>query len=189
MPESKDPSQARWFVVQLVTSDRPINLDTMPRLEVFDSYRLYTVAGRQDDGNVYALRAGFFSDDVSANTLCGYLKTFFAFPSVVRVSAAEHDRFQKPASAPNPAVRSPASKSPLNRLPAEAPPAVAQPVERKPVPVAKKTSTPQRAGAPKSLGEQLLAEAREVALAKSGRHPAPQPSGSWISRLLGGSKS
>ena len=173
LPEAQDASQARWFVVQLVTSDRPINLDMMPRLEVFESYRLYTVAGRQDDGNLFALRLGFFSDDLSANTLCGYLKTFFPFPTVIRVSTAEHARFEKPAAA--------APKTAAPTRPA-APPTAATPAVP-PAPVVKKS--PRHAGAKKSLAEQLRDEAREVQLSRSGRHRAPESSGSWISRLLG----
>lgn len=172
LPEAKDESQ-RWFVVQLVTSDRAINLDTMPHLEVFDSYRLYTVTGRQEDGNLFALRLGFFSDDVSANTLCGYLKTFFTFPTVLRVSAAEHDRFSLPAAAPKAAVPSR--------------PTFSAAVEPKAPPVEKRTQkTP---GTRKSLAQQLMDEAREVQMSRSGRHRAhTERSGSWISRLLGTQK-
>ena len=189
LPESQDTSQARWFVVQLVLSDRPINLDMMPRLEVFDSYRLYTVAGRQDGSSVHALRLGFFSDDVSATTLCGYLQTFFASPSVVRVSAAEHDRFLSPAAAAKSHKTAPSSNA---RVAAQ--PAVAQPIERNAAPPAKGVTKPHGArttgtqkvvSRTKSLGEQLLDEAREVQAARSGRHRIPQRSGSWITRLLG----
>ncbi len=189
LPESQDACQARWFVVQLVLSDRPINLDMMPRLEVFDSYRLYTVAGRQDGGHVHALRLGFFSDDLSATTLCGYLKTFFESPSVVRVSAAEHERFLNPLAAAK--SHKPASSSTVRVTP---PPAVAQPVERNAAPAAKRVTQPHGTIATgpqklvnrtKSLAEQLLDEAREVQMAKTGRHRVPQRSGSWISRLLG----
>lgn len=178
LPEAQDVSR-RWFVVQLVTSDRPINLEMMPRLEVFDSYHLYAVSGRQDDGNMFALRLGFFSDDVSANTLCGYLKTFFALPTVMRVSVAEQARFEKPASPAQAAVPSRVTKSPLAATPVV--PAVP---ERKAPPVVERSQRP--AGTKKSLAEQLRDEAREVQMSRSGRHRMPvQRSGSWISRLLG----
>ncbi len=178
LPEAQNVSQ-RWFVIQLVTSDRAINLDMMPHLEVFESYRLYTVRGRQDDGNLFALRLGFFSDDISANALCGYLKTFFAFPTVLRISAAEHARFAPPADAPKVAAASRATKAPVAATPAVAP--APQP---KAPPVA--VSSPRSAGTNKSLAEQLLDEAREVQMSRSGRHRMPaERSGSWISRLLG----
>jgi hypothetical protein len=176
--EAEDVSQ-RWYAVQLVTCDRAINLDTMPQLEVFNSYRLYTVAGRQDDGNLFALRLGFFSDDLSAHAICGYLKTFFAFPTVMRVSAAEHGRFAKPAAAPKVVVPSRAAQSSV-----AAPRAAPVAPEAKTSPVAVRSQ--KSAGTKKSLAEQLLDEAREVQLSRSGRHRMqPEQSGSWISRLLG----
>jgi hypothetical protein len=167
------------FVVQLVTSDRAINLDTMPHLEVFDSYRLYTVTGRQDDGNMFALRLGFFDDDISANAVCGYLKTFFAFPTVLRVSATEHARFARPAPAPRAAVANLATKAPASPTLAAAPPP--QP-KATPVPARSQKSS----GTRKTLAQELLEEAREVQLSRSGRHRvSTEHSGSWISRLLG----
>jgi hypothetical protein len=176
LPEAEDASQ-RWFVVQLVTSDRAINLDMMPHLEVFDSYRLYTITGRQDDGNMFALRLGFFSDDLSAHAICGYLQTFFGFPTVMRVSTAEHERFAKPAAAPKVAAPSRAVQSPVAPTPAVAPA-----LEQK-APVAVRSHKP---AGKKSLAEQLRDEAREVQMSRSGRHRvSTERSGSWISRLLG----
>jgi hypothetical protein len=183
LSETEDVSQ-RWFVVQLVTSDRAINLDMMPHLEVFDSYRLYTVTGRQDDGNLFALRLGFFSDDLSANAICGYLKTFFAFPTVMRVSAAEHGRFAQPAAPPKAAAANPTAANRATKSPASPPPAAPPAPEPKAALVAARSQ--KSAGASKSLAQQLLDEAREVQMSRSGRHRVPtERSGSWISRLLG----
>jgi len=42
---------------------------------------------------------------------------------------------------------------------------------------------------PKTLAEELLAEAREVALSRSGKHKMPaQQQKSWITRLFGAPK-
>jgi hypothetical protein len=50
----------------------------------------------------------------------------------------------------------------------------------------------QKPGAPKSrprtLAEELLEEAREVQLSRSGKHRVPEQSGSWLARLFGGPK-
>lgn len=176
--ESQEASAARWFVVQLVLSDRPINLDMMPRLEVFASYKLYAVAGRHEGiGMLHALRLGFFSDDLSANTVCGYLKTFFASPTVVRVSAAEHARFLNPSAPTKLSPAAPATAAPARVA------AIAQPISPPRAPVIKKSQRP--VNGTKSLAEQLLDEARQVHLSRSGRHRAPEQPKSWISRLLG----
>jgi hypothetical protein len=100
LSELHDPSQKRWFVVQLVVSDRPINIEMLPRLEVLAAYRLYSVAARRGAATCYGLRLGFFDREQSAQTICEQLKTFFRSPSVVRVSAAERARFEPPAESP-----------------------------------------------------------------------------------------
>ncbi|HYM35913.1 MAG TPA: hypothetical protein VET48_10985, partial [Steroidobacteraceae bacterium] len=71
--EVEDANAARWYVVQLAVSDQPANLDTMPRLDIFEAYRLYSVATM--DGAVirHALRLGFFREEVSAEAVLGYL--------------------------------------------------------------------------------------------------------------------
>jgi hypothetical protein len=85
----------KWFVVQLALSDQPVNLDTMPRLDIFEAYRLYSVALMQEGTIRHALRLGFFTEEVSAEAVLGYLKTFFAAPVVERISVAEHKRFSE----------------------------------------------------------------------------------------------
>jgi len=105
--EKEDENAPKWFVVQLAVSDQPANLDTMPRLDIFEAYRLYSVAAM--DGAVirHTLRLGFFSEQVSAEAVMGYLKTFFNEPRIERVSDAEQKRFAnapvpKPASVETP---------------------------------------------------------------------------------------
>lgn len=86
------PDEPAWYVVQLAQSAQPVNLDAMPRLDVFAAYRLYSVTRRQGTP-MHSLRLGFFKDEVSASAVCGYLRTFFRSPLVMRVSAAEQARF------------------------------------------------------------------------------------------------
>jgi hypothetical protein len=206
MPELYDSQQPKWYAIQLVVSDRPLNLDTMPRLEVFASHRLYAVAGKQDGASRHALRMGFFPDEESAGTICGYLKTFFSSPSVVRVSAAEQERFAQSAAqrATKQKVASSSTRAASRDVaPALAParaaaPAVARPpvsrtvvankaAQARPLPI-KASGSQKLTRRTKTLAEQLLDEAREVQLSRSGRTRVPDQSGSWLSRLWGGSK-
>jgi hypothetical protein len=176
--ELYDSNRPKSYAVQLVLSDRPVNLDMMPRLEVFAAHQLYTIAAKQHNGTWHALRLGFFPDEESAQVICGYLQTFFSSPEIVRVSEAEQTRFA-PQAAPRAAVKQAAPVS----APAAARPAAVQ----KPI-VASKPRAAGAANKTKTLAEQLLDEAREVHLARSGRKRAPEQSGSWLARLLGGSK-
>jgi hypothetical protein len=92
--ELKDDAQEKWFAIQLAASEQPVNLDAMPRLDIFEAYRLYSVAIAGSGKIVHSLRLGFFKEAVSAEAVSGYLKTFFGSPSVLRVSVAEHARFK-----------------------------------------------------------------------------------------------
>ena len=69
-------------------------------------------------------------------------------------------------------------------------PAVSAPAAPRPAAVQKPIVASSRAAAgptkkTKTLAEQLLDEAREVQLARSGKKRAPEQSGSWLTRLLG----
>ena len=94
--ELDDESQPKWFAVQLAVSDQPINLDTMPHLDIFSAYRLYSIATAGSGKILHHMRIGFFKEEVSAEAVCGYLKTFFANPTILRVSVAEQTRFAEP---------------------------------------------------------------------------------------------
>ncbi len=91
--EIEDATAPKWFVVQLAISDHPANLDTMPRLDIFEAYRLYSVAVMEKNVIRHALRLGFFSEKVSAEAVMGYVKTFFGEPVIERISDAEQKRF------------------------------------------------------------------------------------------------
>lgn len=92
--ELSDAAPEKWFAIQLVASEQPANLDTMPHLDIFEAYRLYSVALAAEGRITHSLRLGFFKEDVSAEAVCGYLKTFFPAPVVLRVSLAEQLRFK-----------------------------------------------------------------------------------------------
>ena len=100
--EMEDEQQDKWFAVQLAVSDQPVNLDAMPRLDIFEAYRLYSVATAGSGKIVHSLRLGFFKEAVSAEAVSGYLKTFFGTPTIMRVSVAEHGRFKDPPSSKKP---------------------------------------------------------------------------------------
>ena len=102
--ELQDESQEKWFAIQLAVSDQPVNLDAMPRLDIFEAYRLYSVASAGSGKITHGLRIGFFREEVSAQAVCGYLTTFFNSPTVVRISIAEHTRF-KDAPVAKPAAK------------------------------------------------------------------------------------
>jgi hypothetical protein len=102
--EMEDAQQDKWFAVQLAVSDQPVNLDAMPRLDIFEAYRLYSVATAGSGKIMHSLRLGFFKEAVSAEAVMGYLQTFFGSPSVMRVSVAEHGRFKDAPSAKKPAA-------------------------------------------------------------------------------------
>jgi hypothetical protein len=91
--EADDPNKPKWFVVQLALSEQPVNLDAMPKLDIFAAYSLYSVALMESGTIRHALRLGFFREQVSAEAVMGYLRTFFGAPTISQVSASEHDRF------------------------------------------------------------------------------------------------
>lgn len=105
--EMNDAAQEKWFAIQLAASDQPVNLDTMPHLDIFEAYSLYSVATAGSGKIVHSLRLGFFKEAVSAEAVSGYLKTFFASPSVLRISVAEQARFK---DAPQPRRAEPAEE-------------------------------------------------------------------------------
>lgn len=92
--ELNDESQEKVFAIQLAASEQPVNLDAMPHLDIFEAYRLYSVATAGSGKIIHSLRLGFFKEAVSAEAVAGYLKTFFSSPTVLRISVAEQARFK-----------------------------------------------------------------------------------------------
>lgn len=198
LDELYDSHRPKWYAIQLVVSDRAVNLDMMPRLEAFVAHRLYAIVGKQGNVQQFALRLGFFPDTESAQAVCEGLSNYFASPSVVRVSDAEQARFvQAKAQAPRATVQKPAAPrtpaAPTHIAPHPAP-AIAQPVvankTRKtlpPTPV-KANGTQKLVKRNRTLAEELLDEARGVVNSRSGKHKIPEQNKPWLARLFGGSK-
>ena len=89
----EDEQASRWFVIQLSQAEEAFDPETVPNLDIFSVYRLYSVAGIDQGRIVHALRVGFFSDDTAAAAVATYLAAFYDKPTVKRVSAAERRRF------------------------------------------------------------------------------------------------
>jgi hypothetical protein len=94
--ELNDESQEKCFAIQLAVSEQPVNLDAIPHLDIFEAYRLYSIATVGSGKITHSLRIGFFREEVSADAVAGYLRTFFPSPSIVRISLAEQARFKDP---------------------------------------------------------------------------------------------
>jgi hypothetical protein len=88
-----DAETSRWFVLQLMQSQEPIDPEQVPNLDIFSEYRLYAVGEADRGAPLYALRLGFFSSEVAAGAVAGYLAPHFPTTDIKRVSLAEHDRF------------------------------------------------------------------------------------------------
>ena len=148
--ELADTDAPPWFAVQVAVSEQPINLDAMPKLDIFKAFRLYSIAQTRQGQIEHSLRLGFFRESVSAEAVSGYLKTFFGSPEVLRVSAAEQSRFAEPPAPP--VLNESAGKSarvvplhpdrPANAKPATAPVLTQGTKPKAPVPVVKKAAPP-----------------------------------------------
>jgi hypothetical protein len=91
--ELEDADAARWFVIQLSLAEEAFDPDTLPNLDIFSVYRLYSVAGIDQGRIMHALRLGFFTEEISAGAVASYLATFYDKPTIKRVSSAERERF------------------------------------------------------------------------------------------------
>jgi hypothetical protein len=91
--ELEDAAASRWFVIQLSIAEQAFEPDSVPNLDIFTAYRLYSVAGLEQGRVMHALRLGFFSDEVAAGAVASYLTAFYQTSMVKRVSAAERERF------------------------------------------------------------------------------------------------
>jgi hypothetical protein len=98
--ELEDDQVSRWFVIQLSLAEEPFDPDTVPNLDIFSVYRLYSVAGIDQGRIVHALRLGFFTEEIAAGAVASYLAAFYDKPSINRVSAAERERFAEQSLEP-----------------------------------------------------------------------------------------
>jgi len=98
--ELEDDGASRWFVIQLSLAEDPFDPDTLPNLDIFSVYRLYSVAGIDQGRIMHALRLGFFTEEIAAAAVASYLAAFYDKPSVKRVSSAERERFAEQSLEP-----------------------------------------------------------------------------------------
>jgi hypothetical protein len=99
-PKPAAPVQAAptpWFVIELARSEEAFDPDTVPNLDIFAEYRLYSVAEVGNTRIVHALRVGFFSAEIAAKAVASYLAQYYDKPSIKRVSVAERERFAEQA--------------------------------------------------------------------------------------------
>jgi hypothetical protein len=98
--ELEDGSTSRWFVIQLSLAEDPFDPDTLPNLDIFSVYRLYSVAGIDQGRIMHALRLGFFTEELAAGAVASYLAAFYDKPTIKRVSSAERERFAEQSLEP-----------------------------------------------------------------------------------------
>jgi hypothetical protein len=91
--ELEDDQASRWFAIQLSLAEEPFDPETLPNLDIFSVYRLYSVAGIDNGRIVHALRLGFFTEQIAASAVASYLAAYYDNPAIKRVSAAERERF------------------------------------------------------------------------------------------------
>jgi hypothetical protein len=91
--ELEDDQASRWFAIQLSLAEEVFDPETLPNLDIFRVYRLYSVAGIDKGRIVHALRLGFFTEQIAAGAVASYLATYYDNPAIKRVSAAERERF------------------------------------------------------------------------------------------------
>jgi hypothetical protein len=91
--ELDDDQSSPWFSIQLAFSEAQIDPEQIPDLGLFSEYRLYSVLGLHEDRTMHALRLGFFSSELAAEAVAGYLRGYFDAPCIKRVSVAERERF------------------------------------------------------------------------------------------------
>ncbi|MGD0491662.1 MAG: SPOR domain-containing protein [Steroidobacteraceae bacterium] len=87
-------SGARWYAIQLSLSGECFDPESLPNLDIFNEYPLYSVAGIDQGRIMHALRLGFFADEGAAAAVAHYLGAFYEKPTVKRISVAERERFK-----------------------------------------------------------------------------------------------
>ncbi len=92
--ELDDKNALAWYVIELATANLAFDPDTVPNLDIFAEYRLYTVAELGASDVVHSLRVGFFSAEIAAKAVASYLSPYYDKPAIKRVSIAERERFK-----------------------------------------------------------------------------------------------
>ena len=99
-PDAPHGLASHGFAIQLSLAEAAFDPDTVPKLDIFSVYRLYSVAGIHEGRIVHALRLGFFSDQTAAGAVASYLAAFYDKPTIERVSAAERQRYAEQSLEP-----------------------------------------------------------------------------------------
>lgn len=86
---------AGHYVIQLSLSANAFSPDSVPHLDIFDLYHLYCDIAVKDGHVRHALRLGFFSNELTAQTVARYLECYFDSPFVMRIGAADEARSAK----------------------------------------------------------------------------------------------
>jgi len=81
------------YVVNLVSSDRPILLTQMPRSDLLDQHRVYTTAFEKDGRTWYRLRVGFFATHVEADFVAKALRSLYPQTWVAKPEQDERRTF------------------------------------------------------------------------------------------------
>jgi hypothetical protein len=92
-PELEDRESSQWFVIELAVAGQEFDPAAVPHLDIFDEYRLYSVAGLDQGRTVHSLRLGFFTQEIAAIMVASYLGAHYNKPTIRRVSVAERERF------------------------------------------------------------------------------------------------
>jgi len=90
----------KWFIIQLALAADHFRPEDIPNLDIFREFHLYTVVGRHRGRTAHALRLGFFTEEVAAQAVAGYLLCHFEASTVLRVGPAERERFSERRIAP-----------------------------------------------------------------------------------------
>ena len=199
--ELTDDTQSKWFAVQLSLSEEQVKVDSLPHIDIFDEYRLYSISGIDQGRFVHSLRLGFFSSETSAQFVAGYLRSYFESAEIKRVSIAEHDRFaerkaksekadstQTSSQAAEQRSRTTESRNARGEA-SEGANGASGTSGSNPRPgfKARRSADSSPTGRHKTLGEELYEEARQTVLSQSAIRRLPKNSSLW-SRLFGQDK-
>jgi hypothetical protein len=93
--ELAEEVHAGCYVIQLSVAAQAFDPDELPSLDIFGCYRLYSVAGESQGRVSHALRLGFFSTEIAARAVQGYIATHYPSAEVACVGRAERERFDE----------------------------------------------------------------------------------------------
>lgn len=96
------------YAINLLSSLTPIDLSALPRLDVFQRYRLYTTRFKKGGKVWLRLRLGFFPTKQAAEKVLDSLRRTFPSASVTKVSRKEREQVaRRPIAAPTPEPAAP----------------------------------------------------------------------------------